>query len=219
MIRLVVNDNYDFVIKQAENRSWSKSVLGSSDLHLLRKCPSAIWLIDQQSPKQYGNVAMAIDFSDNKVDQSLNLTLAKQAMRFSQSFNSALHLITAYDSSIANFASQWADNAKTFEGDYLEKEAARRRVESDKLVTLINNDIANEQTTVVTYQHSKQGHAHAVIPQQVSRLKVDLLVMGTVGHAGSMGVLVGNTAEAILLQLKCSLFSVKPGGFKCPITF
>ncbi len=40
--------------------------------------------------------------------------------------------------------------------------------------------------------------------------------MGTVGRGGIPGLSIGNTAEAILDQLQCSVLAMKAPGFKTP---
>ena len=48
--------------------------------------------------------------------------------------------------------------------------------------------------------------------------KFDLVVMGTAGRSGISGLVIGNTAEAILSQLRCALLAVKPDSFVSPVT-
>jgi nucleotide-binding universal stress UspA family protein len=54
-----------------------------------------------------------------------------------------------------------------------------------------------------------------VLAQQ---LEVDLVVMGTVARTGIPGLIMGNTAEAILEQLDCSVLAIKPPGFVTPVS-
>ena len=51
----------------------------------------------------------------------------------------------------------------------------------------------------------------------VDRLKPDLVVMGTISRAGIAGLSVGNTAERMLGHLDCSMLTVKPADFVCPV--
>ncbi len=48
-------------------------------------------------------------------------------------------------------------------------------------------------------------------------LKADIVVMGTVARTGISGFIIGNTAEAILSQIECSVVAVKPSGFVTPV--
>ena len=47
---------------------------------------------------------------------------------------------------------------------------------------------------------------------------IDILVMGTVARTGIPGFIMGNTAENLIQELKCSLLATKPNGFVSPIT-
>ncbi len=55
------------------------------------------------------------------------------------------------------------------------------------------------------------------IPELAQQLNVDLVVMGTVSRTGIEGFFIGNTAEKILHNVDCSVLTVKPETFKCPI--
>ena len=71
---------------------------------------------------------------------------------------------------------------------------------------------------VTGYQlHLLKGDASIVIPQLVTKLNVDVLVMGTVCRTGIPGFIIGNTAERVLDAVKCSMFAVKPEGFVSPV--
>jgi nucleotide-binding universal stress UspA family protein len=41
--------------------------------------------------------------------------------------------------------------------------------------------------------------------------------MGTVARTGISGLLIGNTAERLLQQLKCSILAIKPEEFTSPV--
>ena len=45
IIREVLRNGHDLVIKTPENRDWLDRLFGSEDMHLLRKCPCPVWLI------------------------------------------------------------------------------------------------------------------------------------------------------------------------------
>jgi nucleotide-binding universal stress UspA family protein len=56
-----------------------------------------------------------------------------------------------------------------------------------------------------------------MISTSAAGLSADLVVMGTVARTGISGLIIGNTAEAILDQLMCSVLAVKPPGFTSPV--
>ena len=63
-----------------------------------------------------------------------------------------------------------------------------------------------------------RGDPTVVIPQRVKELDADLLGIGTVSRAGFSGWLIGNTAEAILNCIDCSVVALKPEGFIPPVS-
>lgn len=65
--------------------------------------------------------------------------------------------------------------------------------------------------------HLVKGKASKEMPLMVENYNIDLIIMGTVGRVGIPGLIIGNTAETILEQTKCSVLAIKPEGFKTPI--
>ena len=62
-----------------------------------------------------------------------------------------------------------------------------------------------------------KGDAGTLINYLAQVKEVDLIVMGTVSRAGLSGLFIGNTAEKVLQQAKCSMLTVKPEGFVSPV--
>ena len=62
-----------------------------------------------------------------------------------------------------------------------------------------------------------KGLAAGEIPLLVEKLDIDLIVMGIVGRFGIPGLIIGNTTESILEQVKCSVLAIKPEGFEAPV--
>lgn len=207
----VLSKHYDIVIKQAENPSWLASLCGSDDLQLLRKCPCQLWLIDTLLEKPYQQVAVALDFSDDAMEQAFNEKIVQSAATFSLQNKAKMHIITACDPAVVGFSSMWANDPTKLEQKFLMEDERRRRFSSSFVVQQLrkqNPEIDNNQLQIA--EHVLIGHPQTVIPQKLKALNIDLLVMGTVGRAGLSGVLIGNTAESILLQLPCSMLALKP---------
>lgn len=66
-------------------------------------------------------------------------------------------------------------------------------------------------------KHLVKGRARKEIPLLAKDIEADLIIMGTVARTGISGFIMGNTAEAILSQIDCSVLAVKPRGFETPI--
>ena len=52
----------------------------------------------------------------------------------------------------------------------------------------------------------------------VDQIKADLIVIGTVGRTGLLGLIIGNTAEDVLQTTRTSILAVKPQGFVSPVS-
>jgi nucleotide-binding universal stress UspA family protein len=61
-----------------------------------------------------------------------------------------------------------------------------------------------------------RGLPHDVIPAYVTQHAIDVVVMGTLARTGVPGLIIGNTAERVLRQLKGSVLALKPPGFRAP---
>ena len=64
---------------------------------------------------------------------------------------------------------------------------------------------------------SSKDEPEEVIPGYTVDHEVDLVVMGTVARSGIAGMVTGNSAEAILSNIKCSVLALKPSNFVSPI--
>jgi nucleotide-binding universal stress UspA family protein len=62
-----------------------------------------------------------------------------------------------------------------------------------------------------------KGEPGRLNPELAAKLRVELIVMGTVSRSGVAGLLIGNTAEKILRRVDCSVLTVKPEGFVTPV--
>src|SRR5690606_15053039 len=105
------------------------------------------------------------------------------------------------------------------ESSYLEGERARQETAMKLLAHKFREQIGADAYDYLSINyHLLQGSAIQVLPHLVEQVRADLVVMGTVARTGISGLIIGNTAEAILDQLKCSVLAVKPPGFVSPVT-
>jgi nucleotide-binding universal stress UspA family protein len=65
--------------------------------------------------------------------------------------------------------------------------------------------------------HLVQGSAPEAVMDLMKKKRINLLVMGTVARTGIAGLLVGNTAEQLIDDVRCSVVAVKPPGFISPV--
>lgn len=226
VIHAVLRDAYDLVIKIAEDPGWLDRLLGSDDLHLLRKCPSPVWLIKPGMPAKFRRIVAAVDVEDGYPDDEiqqrhdLNVQVMQMASSLALSEFAELHVVHAWE----------AIGEGPMRNGFLMTDVARvdsyvREVEKlhrKKLDALLQETIGKLGAETVNYLKTKthlvKGSARREIPILIRKLEADMVVMGSVARTGISGLLMGNTAEMILTHIDCSVLAAKPNGFVSPVT-
>lgn len=221
IIHTVQMENIDLVIKETESNSWVDRLLGSNDMHLLRKCPCPVWLMQPNESPNYRHVMAAVDFNNDDAEEE-NSALNQEIMNIASSLALAdfasLHIVNAYDMPEAGFIGLWAEQPEKLERQLLENEYNQRRGKMATLFDYLKNRLDKQSYDYLSpLSHLVQGAAAHELPQLAKKLQVDIVVMGTVARTGIPGVIIGNTAEAILSQLNCSVLAIKPKGFISPV--
>ncbi|MGC3872515.1 universal stress protein [Halomonas sp. GXIMD04776] len=221
-IRHVLKNSYDLIIKNAEDPDWRDRLFGSDDMHLLRKCPCPVWLMKPREKASYDNIVAAIDFNPDRLDtleEPLNIQVLKIASSLALANSAILHVVHVWDAPHAGYVSMWASDKKGAMQAFTEGVYAGHMNGMNRLKQLMPAWIGREAYDYIAPRfHAPQGAPEKIIPAMAVQLQADLIVMGTVARTGITGLLIGNTAEAILDQLTCSVLAVKPAGFVSPIT-
>ncbi len=226
IIREVLHNKHDLVIKAAEEHDWLDRLFSSDDMHLLRKCPCPVWLIKPKHQDSYQRILAAIDVDHNYPEDELEsrLILNRQIMEMASSVALAetaeFHVVSVWDSlgeSIMN-TTMTSTPEDEIEG-YVRREHRQIQENMDSLVESTINKLGNEARKYIQpFTHLIKGNARQEIPILARKIDADLVVMGTVARTGIPGFIMGNTAETILTQIDCSLLAVKPPGFITPVT-
>lgn len=226
IIRAVLRDGHDLVIKAPETGDWLDRLIGSDDMHLLRKCPCPVWLIKPQTPKSYRRILAAVDVREAYPPAELESrrVLNRQVLEMASSLALAdfaeLHIVHVWDA-VGESAMRGVFMSTTEQQIKAYVEQVRLRCE-ECLNTLINEVTCTLGQDALGYlkpqTHLVKGRARKEIPALAKRIEADLVVMGTVARTGVPGFIMGNTAEAILNQINCSVFAIKPPNFITPVT-
>jgi len=227
IIREVLRNRRDLVIKISENQDWLDRLFGSDDMHLLRKCPCPVWLIKPQAPKANRCILAAVDVDDTYPSQEmesrrvLNRQIIEIASSLALTESAGLHIAHAWHA-IGESAMRYGSFMKTPEkkvNAYVEQVRWQRASNLDELMHEVTADVGLDAMEYLKPQtHLVKGWAREEIPALVKRIDADLVVMGTVARTGVPGFIMGNTAETILNQIDCSVFAIKPPGFETPVT-
>lgn len=222
IIRAVLRNGHDLVIKPAENPRWTARLFGSDDMHLLRKCPCPVWLTQPDEKSNYGCILAAIDLGpapEDALEGSLNRRLLELASSLALSDFAALHVVYAWEAIGEAALRTWSDKPELASQRYVEAERSRNEAGMEQLRQHLRAKVGEEAYAYLSPGfHLQRGAATRVIPELTQRLQADLVVMGTLGRTGISGLFIGNTAEAILEQIRCSVLAIKPPGFVSPVT-
>lgn len=210
IIRATLRNGHDLVIKPAEHPSFLDRMFGSDDMHLLRKCPCPVWLTHRNERPKSRRVLAAVDFDPQAPDpvvDRLNVQILQLAAQQAQADQAQLHIVHAWSAPGEVGLRIWNDEAQTpnvVDTIRLSREAGLE-------------ELAEPFAESAPVLHLVRGRADKEIPALARKQAMDLVVMGTVARTGIAGLLIGNTAEAIINQLDCSLLAVKPEGFESPV--
>jgi nucleotide-binding universal stress UspA family protein len=222
VIRAVLRTGHDLVIKPAENPGWIDRLFGSDDMHLLRKCPCPVWLMRPEEKTNYDCILAAVGMDPDGQDseeQALNQAILQLAGSLALSDFAQLHLVHVWDAPEAGFASLWADNAEAAEINFTQSVHAHHKRKIEGLTRELRQHIGDEAYAYLSPRvHMPRGRAETEVPALARKLNADLVVMGTVARTGIPGLIIGNTAEAVLDQLERSVLAIKPPGFVSPVT-
>ncbi len=221
VIKMVLADGYDMVIKVAEEVDWLGRFFTSDDMHLLRKCPCPVWLMHRGAPARHACVLASIDFDPDEEaseGEELNDRILQFAAAVAAFESAELRVVHAWESPVAGFAGLWSDVPEEAERQYRDGEYSIRqdlmRAAQERLKARVG-----EETFRFLEPRSQllHGRPEACIPSHAAEVEASVVVMGTVARTGVPGLIIGNTAEDILQQLRCSVLAIKPEGFESPV--
>lgn len=213
IIREVLRDGYDLVIKGAQ-RAPARPFLRGPDMHLMRKCPCPVWVLNSNAEPRSRHILAAVspDQSDG-IRNTLNRTIMELATSLARQDAARLDVLNAWDLPEESTLRHGLAKVSSKEVDMLVANEARQS--AWRLQALVA-DFAR-YSDLMRVLHIK-GAAADVIPEHVAAEGVDTVVMGTVARTGIGGFFIGNTAETVLNRVSSSVLAVKPKGFVSPVT-
>jgi nucleotide-binding universal stress UspA family protein len=225
IIREVLRNQHDLVIKVTEAADWLGRLFGSDDMHLLRKCPCPTWLVKAEATKPYRRIVAAVDVSEAYPEEqiatlrSLNEEILTIATSLALAEFSELHVVHAWDA--PGESAMRGGFMRTSDAEVASYVERTRKQHADALANMMRAFMERIGPEAMGYlkpeTHLVKGAAHKQIPLLAKELQADLIVMGTVARTGIPGFIIGNTAETILNQIECSVLAIKPPNFVSPV--
>ncbi len=214
IIQYVIRQNFDLVIKKADtDKKDGNRGLRSIDMSLLRKCPCPVWLWKDQHEACEGGILTAVDPQcETREGYDLNNKLLQIGSSLAAYFETDHTVISCWD----------------FEHENFLRHSPFAKIEDKKVDALILDEKQSHETSMEKLLKESdipepssiqilKGKASERIPEYVEEKRPSILVMGTVARTGIPGFIIGNTAENILQNVLCSMFTAKPNGFISPI--
>lgn len=211
IIREVIRGKHDLVLRVAKGQdSTRKGFFGNTAMHLLRKCPCAVWLVSPAASPKFKHVLGCVDTSaGDSLDEELNDRVYQLASSISQYHEGKFSILHAW--------SIWNEQMirSRMGPDEFEE---MKKDNHDRVAKLLDKFLHRHGTDVSAENaHLVKGDVSRVISRFAQKNEVDLVVMGTVARSGVAGMLMGNTAEQILNGIECSVLALKPSSFSSPV--
>jgi nucleotide-binding universal stress UspA family protein len=206
LIHSVQQEGYDLVVAGTRGKgAWQQLFLGSTARKLIRKCPAPVWIVKRQPAQPPATILVAVDTSEasrRAVDQALHLA---------QSAHAQLHIVHVVEHQIPEHLLDLKPSStseKTVR-DWITEEATQN-------FEAFLAPLQASQTPL--HRHLLWGAPGEQIVTLSRKIKADLMVLGTVGRTGLKGLLLGNTAENVVVHCDCDVLAIKPAGFESPVT-
>ena len=227
IIREVLRNAHDLVIKCPESLVWLDRLFSSDDKHLLRKCPCPVWMVRPQTGESFDRILAAVDVDDSyptkelKTHQALNEMVIELASSLAVSEFAELHVVHAWEAIGEDIMRHgiFMQKPENEVNAYVDQVRRHHAQLLDTLIKKVGARLGEDAADYINPRiHMPKGSARKVIPEIANELQVDCIIMGTVARTGVPGLFMGNTAETILDQLDCSVLAIKPPGFVTPVT-
>lgn len=211
--RFIANQSIDLLLIEPEEQSGFKQFFfGSLTLSLLRKASCPIWVVKPQPEKTYQRILICVDpVAEDKEKRALNAKLIELGTSLAEREQAECHLATAW----------YLPGESTLTSPFIQttqEELEQLKVEQKAKIARAFERLQAEQKSRLhdCITHLMEGEPANAIVSFVASHQIDLVVMGTLARTGVQGFVIGNTAEAMIHQLECSLLAVKPSGFVSP---
>jgi universal stress protein E len=206
LIHTVQQEHYDLVVAGTRgHNAWKRLVLGSTAKQLIRKCPATVLIVKREGTKPPLSILAAIDMSD------VSSRALDEAMWIARQANARLHILHVIES--GDFSAELL-NEKAIGED---QPSLRDAMESEANQQFCDFLAARDDGATNQERHLLWGSPWQETVALANELCADLIVVGTVGRSGVEGLLLGNTAENVLIHCDCDLLAVKPADFVSPI--
>ena len=203
----MLRGNYTLlIIGHRHSSTLRQFIFGRSTTKLIRKAPTPVLVARHDPVRDIESILVADDFSD--IAERV-LDAGVQLAKLPSHRLIAVHVLES-------------NNDLKLAASGFPPEAIReiRENQVEEATAKLNERLSRTDARTIekgVKVHVEHGIPDNVIIKQIEENEVDLLVMGTVGRTGLSALMLGNTAERLLVNVHCSLLVIKPENFVCPV--
>lgn len=199
IVKWVVNysqdKDFDLIVK-AGNRT-ETLFHTPCDWELIRSLEIPVLIASQQHWRSKPAVVAAVDaqvaISERR---GLNDDILKWAKKWAETFGCHVHLI--YTFPVSNIL-------KELDMVDVKDYAREHRAEGEAMLTEVLNGHDISDVTL----HIAAGAPEKAIPQCANQVKAELVIMGSMGHTGLRGMIMGNMAEKVMHNLRTDSLTIQ----------
>lgn len=201
ILRLAKSRNIDLLVKDTQYEpALSRALIRPLDWQLLRQCPVPLHLVSLAEHPLPRRVVAALDLSQDAPEVDvLNDRIVESAQQFARLCGAELHLLQAYDVSTSFLA--YAAGPVAWTPEVAEQLSGRSRQRMDHIGARFG--------VGRPCQHLVKGPAMQVIADFTAQQHMDVVVMGTLYHAG-LTKIIGSTTEQALYRVNSSILAIRP---------
>ena len=199
IVRQALHSDARIVIKDTHYHSaLSRALFTNTDWHLIRSCPSPLWLVQPDRDFTKPKVLAAVDpLHEHDKPASLDLRIVTEAFEIADSMDGEVHVAHVFNPFLD------PDDPDRIEQQHTEALAA----------------LVGELQVPTERTHLHAGNPIDLLPQISADIGADLVIMGAVSRSRLENAIVGSTAENVLDRLGCDVLILKPKGYLSPVTF
>jgi nucleotide-binding universal stress UspA family protein len=193
IIQQVLRGNHDLLMVSTRDKSIAETILGSTTLEIMRRCPCPIWAVKPEANDRK-KIMVGIHFDEKVADHNsaLNQELLKLVNWFRRATTEELHLVNV-----------------------IAKETPEKRSQHIAEMKALSSGYSSSELTVTI--EVREGEVAKILPEYAQENAIALVLLGMLSRTGLKGFFIGNTAEKILDDLDCSVVTVKPKSFVTPV--
>ena len=200
LLNYLASQSFDLIVKTARSHSaLEKLFFTPTDWRLLRDCKTNVLFVKKGAWPSVSNILGAINIDDDVAHQRLNEKIVKTTVEIARACHSRAKILNVFP---------W-NNSSIDKFKYLfEKTDQFLAIKKDHQQALqdFTRDYPELNDNIIVAEGLEPAET---IPEIVKSSVSDLLVIGCVRRKGLSGMMIGNTVEKILDDIKCEVLVIK----------